>query len=145
MTRFDFWQRWLFALSILITVFGIGLTLLSGTPVFDLFNDQINPAFWETKDLNAQTQDFQQWIYGVLGATMAGWGVFFVFIVRTPFRKRERWAWNCLAAGLGLWYVLDTALSLIFKVTFNVVFNTLLLVLVLLPLLATRRAFAVQR
>ncbi len=140
MVRFAFWQKWLFILGLLITVFGAGLSLLGGTP-FQGPNSPIDTVFWGIERTANSVVDFQQWIYGVLGATMAGWGVFTAFIAFYPFKKRERWAWNCLIAGLLLWYVLDTAVSLNFKVYFNAVFNTVLMALGLLPLAFTREEF----
>ena len=143
MSRFLFWQKWLLALGGVIVVFGLALAVFNQTPVFDvLFNRQVNPTFWTEAEITPQIRAFQQWAYGVLGATMAGWGVFVVFIAHEPFRRRERWAWNCLAFGIGLWFMVDTTLSIAANVIFNVAFNSLLLVLVLLPVLATRSYFS---
>lgn len=142
MSRFLFWQKWLLALGGVIVVFGLALAVFNQTPLFDaLFNRQINPVFWADNAVTPQIRAFQQWVYGVLGATMAGWGVFIVFIAREPFRRRERWAWNCLAVGIGLWFVVDTTLSIAANVIFNAAFNSLLLVLIALPLIATRSYF----
>ncbi len=141
MANFAFWQKWLFAVGVFISVFGILMALYSGTPLFDPFNRQIDPAFWGTSIIEANTRAFQQWVYGVWGATIAGWGVLVAFIAHYPFRNKELWAWNCLAAGLAVWFVLDTSLSVYYHVYFNAVFNTLLLILAALPLLGTRQAF----
>jgi hypothetical protein len=46
MSNFRFWQRWMVAVGIAIVVFGILMAVLSGSPLFDLFNRQIDPAFW---------------------------------------------------------------------------------------------------
>ncbi len=133
MADLTFWQKWLFVLGLFIVLFGAGLALLGGS-FFQGPNSPIDSVFWGTQDTTQTVVDFQHWIYGVLGATMAGWGVFTAFIAYHPFKNRERWAWNCLAAGLLLWYVLDTTISLRFAVYFNAAFNTALLALVLLPL-----------
>ncbi len=141
MTAFSFWQRWLLVVSLIIIAFGVALALLNGTVVFALFNSQIDPVFWGAAGIPADTARFQQWIYGVLGAMMAGWGVFLAFIAHYPFKMKEKWARNCMAAGLLLWYVLDTGISLYFGVYFNALFNTVLLVLGLVPLLFTWKQF----
>ena len=80
----------------------------------------------------------------MLGATVAGWGVFMAFIAHYPFRRRERWAWWCLVTGLLVWYLPDTALSLVYA-PFNAAFNSLLLVNFGLPLLFTRHDFKADR
>ena len=140
-SQFLFWQRWLFVFSLIVTVFGMGMALLNRTALFSVFDGQVNPVFWGANLLPPGVDEFQGWIYGVLGATMAGWGVFLAFIVRHPFAKREPCAWNALAAGLTLWYITDTAISLIFGVFFNALFNTLIFILAVLPLAFTRRDF----
>jgi hypothetical protein len=139
MNKFSFWQKWLFVVGLLIIVFGITMAFFSGTPLFALFNSQVDPAFWGTEGIVDNVKRFQQWIYGVLGATVAGWGVFLAFIAHYPFKNREKWSWNCLVAGLLLWYLVDTAISLNFRVYFNAIFNSLLLILVMLPVIFTRK------
>lgn len=141
MTKFSFWQKWLLILGILISVFGIAMALLSGTPLFGLFNRQIDPAFWGANAVDSAPQQFKGWIYGVWGATIAGWGIFLTFVAHFAFSRREKWAWNCVALGLLVWFILDTSLSIIYKVYFNVVFNVALIIFAGLPLAFTRRDF----
>lgn len=141
MDHFDFWQRWLFVVSIVIIAFGIFMAVFNQTAIFDLFNDQIDPVFWDNSPIPEAFTQFQGWVYGVLGSTMAGWGIMLLFIVQHPFRQREKWAWSAIATSLGFWYLLDTGISLYFGVNFNALFNTLLLVLIIPPLLGTRKLF----
>lgn len=141
MFTFSFWHKWLLGLSGLIILFGTLMALTSGTPLFNLFHNQVDPVFWGSATPDAALRLFQQWVYAVLGATMAGWGVFLAFIVFYPFKKKEKWAWVCISLGLGLWFVLDTVLSAWCGVMFNVLFNAVLLLAAAPPLLATRRTF----
>jgi hypothetical protein len=141
MRRFSLWQRWLFLVGLIMSVFGVLLALFNATPLFTLFDRQINPVFWGTVDIPASAKEFQKWVYGVLGATLAGWGVFVAFIAHYPFKRREKWAWNCLVTGVLVWFVIDTAISLNFKVYFNAAFNTVLFAAVLLPLGFSRKHF----
>jgi len=143
MTAFSFWRRWLFVVSLILALFGVVMALLN--VLFDLFNSQIDPVFWGAAGIPADTARFQRWIYGILGATVAGWAVSLAFIAHYRFKARERWAWNSMAAGLLVWYLLDTSISLVFGVSFNAIFNTVLLVLVALPLAFTRKHCDQQR
>jgi hypothetical protein len=138
---FTFWQRWLFVLSLIIIAFGLGMAALNNTPLFDLLNRQVDPIFWGTQPLPQAALAFRGWTYGVLGAAMAGWGVFIAFVAHSPFRRQESWAWNCTALGILVWYLPDTSISLASGVIFNAAFNTGLLALVALPLFFTRKAF----
>ncbi|CAG0931727.1 hypothetical protein TFLX_02242 [Thermoflexales bacterium] len=139
--RFLLCQRWLLILGAIISVFGVALALLYSTPLFDIFRTQIDPVFWAAGELAGGTTLFQQWIYGVLGATMAGWGVCIAFLAAVPFKRREKWAWNCLALAVSLWFVIDTFLSWRFGALFNVLFNVLIFLAVLVPLLLSRGFF----
>jgi hypothetical protein len=142
MKPFDFWKRWLLVLGAVMVVFGLLLAFFNQSAIFDaLFNSQINPAFWQSTTVPELAWDFQRWAYGVLGATVAGWGVFLAFLAYYPFAKKEKWVWNCIASGLMVWFVSDTAISLAFGVVFNAFFNLALFVAGVLPLLATRREF----
>ena len=143
MKHFSFWQKWLFAVGLLLTVFGPALALLNQTPFFDfLFNNQINPVFWTEGQVAPEMIRFQQWIYGVLGATISGWGSCVTFLAYYPFRNKESWAWNAIALGVTIWFITDTALSLYFRVYFNAAFNTVVFLAVLIPLAFSRRYFA---
>lgn len=141
MDRFTFWLRWLFVVGVIICVFGIIMAFLSGTVLFRPFDRQINSVFWGNGSVDSATKEYQQWIMGVLGATMASWGIFVLFIAHYPFRQKEKWSWNCLMLGLLVWFLIDSSISLYFRVYFNAIFNTALFVLVILPLAFTRRHF----
>lgn len=139
--RFLLWQRWLVALGVIIVAFGVALAFLYSTPLFDIFRTQNDPVFWGAVELTGRTALFQQWIYGVLGATMAGWGVCIAFIAAVPFKRKEKWAWNCLAIAVSLWFVIDSFLSWRFGALFNVAFNVLIFLAALVPLLLSRKYF----
>jgi hypothetical protein len=139
---FNFWQKWLLFVGIYLVVFGLYLTFFSQSSLMNfLFNRQIDPNFWVSAEISENTLKFQGWIYGVLGAVIAGWGTLIAFWAHYPFKSRERWAWNGLAVGTGIRYCADTVISAIYGVTFNIVFNTVMLVLLATPLVFTKKYF----
>ena len=142
MNRFSFWQRWLFSLGLVFVVVGLTVALMGFITSIGPLNRMVDPIFWGKQPVPEPAVNFQRWIYGVLMATMAGWGVFIAFVAHYPFRNKEKWAWNCLVMGSLVWYLPDTSLSLYFGVTFNAVANTIFLAAVVLPLIFTRREFA---
>ena len=130
-----FWDRWLSLMGWLLVVFGLILGFFNQTQLFYfVFNRHVSSVLWPNGISPNNIVPFQAWIYGVLGFTVSGWGVFVLFLARHPFKKRERWARDCLFVGITLWYTTDTALSLHYGVNFNAVFNTALAVLFYLPL-----------
>jgi hypothetical protein len=77
-------------------------------------------------------------LQSVIGAALAGWMVLCVGVAAGPIRRRERWAWNALAAAIGTWYVLDTGFSLATGQFAHAVFNTVFAVLLLVALSGVR-------
>ena len=145
MKSFLFWQRWLFVVGIVIIISGLLLVFLSKTILFDLLNHSINPVFWDSKVVESNAIEFQKFLYGVLGATMAGWGVFLSFIVFYPFKNYEKWSWYCVVIGLLTWFILDTSISYYYGVYINVIVNMVFLIMTLLPIVFTRKSFINKR
>jgi len=141
MTSLVFWQRWLLAASILLILFGLALACFPSSPIFGILLRDVNDSFWGTVDTPANVRGFQSWVLGAWGATIAGWGVFALFQGRYAFLERRPWAWRGYAAGIGLWYLVDTAVSLQHGVMANAFFNTLILFVFALPLAGTWAAF----
>jgi hypothetical protein len=135
---FLFWQRWLLILGIAFVVLGIVMTLPFGA---DLFDGLINPVFWENGIISDKANAFKVFIYGVLGASMVGWGVLFAFIAHYPFRQKEKWAWNCLVTGFILWFIFGQYVSIRAGVYANVVADIVFFGLVMVPLFFTRKEF----
>ncbi len=112
MKHFNFWQKWLLFISLYLVLFGLVLAFWGQSSLMNfVFNNQIDPVFWPEGNVPENGATFQAWIYGVLGATVTGWGIFMAFLTQYPFKAREKWAWNCFAVGLTVWYIADTAVS----------------------------------
>ena len=129
------------AVSVLLIVFGAFMALLNSTALFAPINKQVDRVFWGDVGPDAVDRQFQAWAYGVLGATTMGWGIFLYFVASHPFRKKERWARDCVLLGLGSWFVLDTGISAYYGVTLNVLINTALFILAMVPVALTFREF----
>jgi len=135
---FKFWQKWLLVSGIIISVFGISMVLNINS---EKFNSLIDPVFWGNETPNIQIRNFQQWVYGVLGATMVGWGVLIAFIAAIPFKKKEKWSRNSIIIGILSWYIFDTSVSLKANVEFNAIGNTILAIIILMPIFFTVTEF----
>lgn len=141
MRRFNFWKVWLFVVAVVIAVFGVLMAFLNQTAVFEVFNREINFVFWPTGEVGREVPEFQSWVYGVWGATVAGMGIFAAYVAHYPFARKEKWARQCLAVGTVVWFVLDTSISLAFGVVFNALFNTVIFLLIVVPLAFTWKEF----
>lgn len=141
MTRFTFWRYWLLVACVSMILLGLLMVFFNQHPLFVSFNEPIHKVFWPSDDLTPAIINFQRWVYGTWGAAIAAMGVFAVFLAQQGFAQREKWARDCLAAAILVWYVLDTMVSLLSGVVANAIFNTVCLVGFSLPLLFTWRYF----
>ena len=133
---FEFFRLWLIVVGAGIAAGGVLLSLLGGTRVFAVMNRLIDPAFWDGLP-DAPAQRFRAWIYGLLGAIMAAWGLTVAILVSQAWNTRQSWVWWSVAASVGLWFVLDTGQSLRYRVFANAAINTALLVALAIPLAFT--------
>lgn len=78
----------------------------------------------------------------VLGAVMAGWSLLMLLIVRGPLREGADWAPGFLLLAVGLWFVLDTGMSLVLGFPTHALFNVPFALALAVPLIALRRRVA---
>lgn len=83
----------------------------------------------------------RRWLYAVVGATLAAFGILGLRVARTAFRRRQRWARDALALAIGVWFPLDTVASAASGVWANVALNVVIAAVLLLPILALWRRF----
>jgi hypothetical protein len=133
---FEFFRLWLIVVAGGMTMGGVLMALLAGTRVFAGMNRLIDPAFWKDAPDGA-VRKYQAWIFGVLGGTMAGWGLTVALVVANAFSTRQAWVWWSVTLGTGLWYVLDTGQSLRYRVFANALINTIVLLALAIPLAST--------
>jgi uncharacterized BrkB/YihY/UPF0761 family membrane protein len=139
---FNWCRRWLMGVGVLFAVFGLLLATCNQSPLFNaLFNQRIDAVFWKVTPPPAEYRLFQIWIYGVLGATCAGWGTMIAWLAYWAFPLRKRWVWHAVFVAVWVWFIPDTIISLSSGVYYNVFINVALLLAVLAPLALSRREF----
>ena len=141
--KFIFWQRWLLIVGLILVGMGLYMIFLRGTVCYILMDNLVNPVFWASTIAPANVTEFQGYVYGVWGATVAIWGTFVAFIAHYPFRQREKWARDCIFVTTLLWYLSTAFVSLQVNYVLNVVANTVVSILLLLPLFFTRKDFSI--
>jgi hypothetical protein len=140
MKRFKFLYYWLITTSWLIFGFGLCIVIINQTALSDSFNKPIMAAFNLSPGTVIPGKAFI-WLYSVLGATMAGWGIFILFVLKNAFVKKEKWSWVALTISMIVWFIPDTLISALYGAYFNVIVNTLLLIIIVLPLSFTYQDF----
>jgi hypothetical protein len=131
------WITWLTV--VLILVLGYALLLVVAGAVagslFDLFGFG-PPASIDSSEL----RDYLRLPYMVLGAVMAGWSLLMLLVVRGPLKEGAEWAPRFLLLAFGLWFVLDTGMSLVLGFPTHALFNIPFALALGIPLLALRRS-----
>jgi hypothetical protein len=135
-----FWWRWLVLVSIGVMLFGLSMIVFP-----DLIEALFNVVAFQNREIDdlfgAEAVHYIQFVYGVLGAVMAGWMIPLLFILFGAFRRGEREGWLAIALSIGLWFVVDTVWSAYMGFWGNVVLNIGFFLLYFVPLAATFRSF----
>ena len=139
-SRFTFWQRWLVLVSIGAALFGLAFIILP-TAMENLFITLFFGGASTDALFGVEAGNYIRFVYGVLGAVMLGWMISLTIIASGAFGKRDRSAWNAIAVGAGVWFVVDSAFSLASGFPANAALNVGFMVLFTIPLAATFRAF----
>ncbi len=123
---------------VLILVLGYALLLvLAGSVAGSLF-DVLGfgpPASIDTPEV----RDYLRLPFMVLGAVMAGWSLLMLLIVRGPLTEGSPWAPRALIIAVGLWFVLDTGMSLVLGFPRHALFNVPFALALGIPLIALLR------
>ena len=139
---FQFWRKWLMAVIVIMGLFGGMIVIWGPIALPNFFGAALYSPFMGHGKAPLVLNQFDSWIFGVLGATIVGWTVTMGFIVAIPFARRERWSWWCVLISMLVWYVLDTGISLHHGNFANAAFNSVALGAALLPLVKTWRVFS---
>lgn len=139
MGRFNFWRGWLIVCGIMMIVFGV---VLLSPALFNAEFSYINSAFWESGIIPAEAKRFYNWMFAMYAAMELASALFILLVALYPFKRKEKWAWYCLFSCISVWFIIDTSFSLFFKVYINAINNCILYVLLILPLLFTKREFS---
>jgi len=141
-SRNQFWNRWLFIVSVLLAVQGASWVVMGTFDPFGFYDSLAAPVLLGTEDFSPEARTTFRYAVALLGATDAAFFVLFAFIAKIPFAAGERWAHVALTAGILTWFTIDSAYSLWAGAVFNlVIVNIPCLLLIGIPLVATARKF----
>lgn len=130
------WVTWLTVVLVIVLLYAL-LLVLAGSLAGSLF-DLLGfgpPASIDTPEV----RDYLRLPFMVLGAVMTGWSLLMLLIVRGPLKDGAAWAPRFLLLAVGLWFVLDTGMSLVLGFPTHALFNLPFALALGIPLLALRR------
>lgn len=126
-----FWQRWLSGVLLGFTVVSLAMALVpsTATTAFSLliYRQADLPA-----DFSAEARNYIELTNAVLLSVMTGWFTLMFLISRRLTESPS--LWRPIAAGLAIWFVPDTAYSLVSGYWENAVLNILILTPLAVPL-----------
>ena len=131
--------RWLLAGLIGVIAFGLAFVLLP-----DLMQQLFNWLLFGSTEspFSAEVNDYLVFVYGVLGAVVVGWAITMFYVANGAYRNGEKSALMGLAVPLIVWYVIDSIFSVATGHWQNAALNTGFLLILGVPLIATRRHFS---
>ena len=116
---------------------GLSVALGYGSPLWGWHRHRMARSLLGLDDVPAELMPMVDQLTAMLGATMACWGLAMAVLVWVPLRQGKAWAWWCIAASAGLWFVVDTGLSAAHGATVNVAFNSAAGLMMGIPLVLT--------
>jgi len=140
--RFQFWRKWLTLSNVLTIGVGLLVTFAGNSFFFDVHNAGTERVFFPSGGFTSEAMQLKNWLFGIIGGTIVGFHALMVMISENAFRRRERWAWWTMCAGMVSWFCIDSGLSWHYGATHNILLiNLLALVLIGVPLVMTMRVF----
>lgn len=125
-------------LAVMHIIVGLALPWLVDLPQFAFYNRHLLAAF--NTDVS-EALALGKFMVGLLGPTIASWGVLFLFVVTVSFQTRSKTGWYIMLIAITGWTLSDMYLSFVAGVYLNLVIDLIVSGLLLTPLLKTRRWF----
>ena len=132
-------RTWLKASALIVILAGLVYALGAVPPLSGLAALSTDFALWPVDGQQTLAGEEARLLCGVLGAVMAGWGVMLWLVADRLYPRDPQLARLMILAGVGTWFVLDSAASLIVGAPLNLVFNIAFLALFTWPLLRPTR------
>ena len=125
-------------LAMLHILVGLTLPWLVEWPPFGFYNRHLLAAF--NTDM-PEALALGKFMIGILGPTVASWGLLFLFVVTISFTTRSRRGWYCMVVAVTGWSLFDMYLSIRAGVWLNLLIDLIVLSVLLIPLVRTRHWF----
>ena len=125
---------WLIIISILIIIAGLIFAFIA--PYFMVFIQDIFYQSFSNNSIvsvNINDKNHINWIYGVLGGTLAGWGVMIFFLSLNLLKGNNKSIWNSILLSVIVWFIIDTIITIKYGVIINLLLNICILLSIIVP------------
>ena len=115
-----FWIAWLQVVLLLLALYALVL-VFGGSVAERLFS-----AFGFGPPDSVTSVELSTYLrlpFAVLGSVMVGWAALMIILVRGPLKSGAQWVIPALAVPIGLWFVLDTGMSIVLGYPSHALFN----------------------
>jgi uncharacterized membrane protein YhaH (DUF805 family) len=135
-SMFQFWWWCLVASCGIMITFGLGMVFAPA--LMHQFFDQVLFASSSAQtNFDPAANAYIFFSYGILGALLIAWMVPLLSILVGPFQHKQGWAWLAIASSVGIWFAIDSSISIGSGFWQNAVSNVGFLILFAIPLAAT--------
>lgn len=142
MGNFSFWQKWLTWANVMALMVGLLVAFAGNSIFFYLHNEQTSEVFFVGQAMTPEILALKNWLWGIIGGTVVGFHLLMIFVAENAFKKKEKWAWYACWAAMISWFLIDSSISVFYGAVHNVyLINIFAMVLIGLPLIATRKHF----
>lgn len=131
-------KRILQLIAVLHIIGGLLLPLIAETSLFNRYHQHLIQVFDITDNDSSAVIQF---LFGILGPTIASWGILFLFSIHTAFANPNPTSWWFIILACTIWAGYDSLLSLSYGVYLNAIFNGIVFTCILIPILLVRKAF----
>lgn len=131
-------KKFLQIIACLHIVGGMMLPFLAQMPIFNFYYQHLADAFNnEIPRVGAETK----FLVGIIGPTIASWGVLFLYVVNTAFANPNYRSWWFIVIACLVWAPYDSLLSIYYGVYLNAILNFIAFVCIVIPMLVVRPYF----
>lgn len=140
--KFQFWQKFLTYANIMAIIVGIVVAFAGNSILLEIHNEYTRDVFFGASEFTPEVLKLKNWLFGIIGGSIVGYHVLIIMVSENAFRKKEPWAFHAIWISLLSWFLIDSGISIYYGAIHNVVIiNLAALILILIPLIATRKEF----
>ncbi len=140
-SKFEFWVKYLKGVSLFFAAMGVLWSVLGSPDPMGIYEKAMAQTFYNQDKLPEIVSRTSRFIFAPFGATAAGYFILQYFIAKNAFAKRELWGWQAIMFAFFFWFFLDTTMSATHGAWFNILFANVTSLILMLPILFTRKYF----